>query len=204
MAGSTKQARVKKLPVVLTRDEVNRLLKQPNRRAPTGLRNYVMLAIMARAGLRVSELLALQAKHIDFEGEQIRVFDGKGGVDRTVPVEPWVIDAIKSWMTKREELRTKPKWMGTKNGPLFVTLRGQPLGDRYIREMVKRESQQAGIEKDVHPHTLRHSYASHLLKAGYNLEEVRRALGHAYLVTTQVYLHVEPSEFAAKIREKGF
>lgn len=194
----------RKLPVVLTQDELQRLLRQPNRRVPTGLRNYVMMLLMARGGLRVGEVLALQTKHVDLGAGLVRVYGGKGDVDRTIPVEPWVADALKAWLSRREELRQQRKttWRGGKSGAVFTTLQGEGLDDRYVRAMVKREAQAAGIEKDVHPHTLRHTYATQLLEDGLHVKEVQDLLGHAYLDTTAIYLHVNPVNLAEKIRAR--
>lgn len=193
----TRSARTKRLPVVLTRDEARRLLAQPNRRYPTGLRNYTMMAVMYRAGLRVSEVLALQPVHIDNRRLHIRVVDGKGGKDRTVPVEPWLIDAVQTWQKVRAGLPGDPQ-------SLFVTLKGEPINDRYVRAMVKREAVAAGIaDKDIHPHTLRHSFASELLEDGFTIREVQDLLGHSDLSTTMIYTHVNPVHMAEKMRRRA-
>lgn len=192
----TRSTRGKKLPVILTRDESRRLLAQPNRRYPTGLRNYTMMAVMYRAGLRVSELLALEPTHIDNRRHQVRVVDGKGGKDRTVPVEPWLIDTIQAWRKVRQGLPGGSQ-------ALFVTLKGEPLSDRYIRAMVKREATAAGITgKDVHPHTLRHAFASELLEDGFTIREVQELLGHSDVSTTMIYTHVNPIHMTEKMRRR--
>lgn len=180
--------RPKKLPEILTRDEIRRLLAKPNRRYPTGLRNYTILATLYRAGLRVSEALGIEAKHIDAKRNHIRV-TGKGDKDRIVPVEPWLVDALKTWDEKR----------GQKTKELFTTLQGKPLNDRYIRQMVAREAQAAGITKHVHPHMLRHTYASELLEEGFSIREVQELLGHADVSTTMIYTHVNPVVVAQKV-----
>lgn len=197
-------SRRNKLPEVLNRDEARRLLAQPNRRYPTGLRNYVMMAVMYRAGLRVSEVISLEPQHIDSRRCQIRVEGGKGDKDRTIPVEPWLIDAIKSWQTIRTQVLKKAGAQWKKTRSIFCTLKGAPLIDRYIRAMVKRESQAAGItDKDIHPHTLRHSYASELLEDGFTIREVQDLLGHADLSTTMIYTHVNPVHMADKVRNRA-
>jgi integrase/recombinase XerD len=187
--------RPKRLPVVLTPQETMRLLNQPNRKCPTGLRNYTIMAVMWRAGLRVSEAIALQPVHIDFKHGLIRVVEGKGKKDRTLYVDPFTIDVLQKWLEVRKSITSKHKH-------LFVTLQGEPLDDSYLRRMVKREAKQAGIEKDVHPHTLRHSFATDLLNDGFTLVEVQDALGHANLSTTQVYLHVNPVHMARRMQER--
>lgn len=196
-------SRRNKLPEILSRDEARRLLAQPNRRYPTGLRNYVMMAVMYRAGLRVAEVLDLEAHHIDARRSQIRVEGGKGDKDRTIPVEPWLIDAIKSWQTVRAQIQKScgDDWRKTKS--IFCTLKGAHLIDRYVRAMVKRESQAAGIDKDIHPHTLRHTFASELLEDGFTIREVQDLLGHADLSTTMIYTHVNPVHMAEKVRNRA-
>lgn len=188
-------SRPKKLPVVLTTEETKRLLAKPNRRYPTGLRNYTIMAVMYRAGLRVSEAISLEPQHIDSKRNQILVKGGKGDKDRTIPVEPWLIDTLNTWLAKRYQL---PKVC--KN--IFTTLQGEPLNDRYIRAMVKREAQAAGIDKDVHPHTLRHTYATELLEDGFTIREVQELMGHADISTTMIYTHVNPVHVAEKIARR--
>lgn len=196
-------SRRNKLPQVLNRDEAQRLLSQPNRRYPTGLRNYVMMAVMYRAGLRVAEIIGLEPQHIDARRSQIRVEGGKGDKDRTIPVEPWLIDAIKAWQSTRAQVQKKAGAQWKKTRSIFCTLKGGKLIDRYVRAMVKRESQAAGIEKDIHPHTLRHSYASELLEDGFTIREVQDLLGHADLSTTMIYTHVNPVHMAEKMRNRA-
>ncbi|MHB9146809.1 MAG: tyrosine-type recombinase/integrase [Symbiobacteriia bacterium] len=179
----------KRLPEVLTTDEVCSLLEKPNRRCPTGLRNYTILLLMYRAGLRVSEVLHLQPRDIDWKAGDVRVNEGKGKKDRVVPVEPWVLDALGAW----QEKRPASKWF-------FSTLDGEQLDDRYLRAMVKRLAKKARIEKDVHPHMLRHTYATQLLGEGLSIREVQDLLGHADVSTTMIYTHVNPVELRRKIR----
>jgi integrase/recombinase XerD len=191
------KTRAKRLPEILTKEEARQLLAQPNRRYPTGLRNYTMMAVMYRAGLRVSEVLALEPSHIDAKRLHIRVVGGKGDKDRTIPVEPWLIEAIARWQEVRKGLPGNSR-------AVFVTLKGESLDDRYVRAMVKREAVATGITKDIHPHTLRHSYASELLEDGLTIREVQDLLGHADVSTTMIYTHVNPVHMAEKIRRRAF
>lgn len=184
-----------KLPEVLTPEEARRLLAQPNRKCPTGLRNYALMAVMWRAGLRVSEAINLEISHVDFKNNMVRVVAGKGKKDRNLYVDTFLIDTLKAWHEKRRDIQTKHR-------NLFVTLDGEPLWDSYVRRMVKREAQQAGIAKDVHPHMLRHSFATHLLHEGFDLNDIRFSLGHKNLATTQIYLHVDPVHLADKMRRR--
>lgn len=187
----------KKLPDVLTRAEVRALLAQPNRRYPTGLRNYTMMLLMYRTGLRVSEVVSLQPHHIDRSREHITVKDGKGGKDRVVPIEPYVLSAVDAWLT------VKAKLPSAKGKPVFTTLRGGPLDTRYVRAMIDREAKAAGIDKHVHPHLLRHTYATELLDEGLTIREVQELLGHADVSTTMIYTHVNPVQLSAKIRARN-
>lgn len=183
--------RPRRLPEVLTAEEVKALLEQPNRRCPTGLRNYTMMLVMYRAGLRVSEVLNLQPRDVDWKAGDVRVNEGKGKKDRVVPLEPWVLDALRAWQEKRPVSR----WF-------FSTLDGQQLDDRYVRAMVKRLAKKAGIQKDVHPHMLRHTYATQLLNEGLSIREVQELLGHADVSTTMIYTHVNPVDLRRKIRAR--
>lgn len=186
--------RPNKLPEVLSVEEANELLKQPNRNCPTGLRNYSMMLLMYRAGLRVSEIVNLREQDIDWQQGDIKVVDGKGGRDRIIPMELWVVDALKQWRG------IKPKSM-----QFFCTLKGGKINDRYIREFVKRYGDKAGIKKSkgVHPHMLRHTFATELLGRGFNIREVQELLGHSDLSTTMIYTHVNPVEIRSKIRRRS-
>lgn len=186
--------RRKKLPETLTTEEANALLKQPNRKCPTGLRNYAIMLIMYRAGLRVSEVVNLQTRDIDWQQGDLKVIDGKGGKDRVVPLELWVLDTLKQWKG------AKPK----NSKSFFCTLKGEKLNDRYIREFVKRYGEKAVLNKSkgVHPHMLRHTFATELLGKGFNIREVQDLLGHSDLSTTMIYTHVNPVEIRTKIRQR--
>jgi site-specific recombinase XerD len=182
-------ARSKKLPTVLNTLEVQELLKQPNRKCPTGLRNYLVMLLMYRAGLRVSEVINLETKNINWQVGDLKVVDGKGSKDRVVPLETYVLDSLRKWKAERP-----------KGNKFFTTLKGEELNDRYIRTFVKRYAGKANIQKDVHPHTLRHTFATELLDQGFNISEVQDLLGHSDLSTTMIYTHVNPVTLREKIR----
>ena len=184
---------VRRLPKIISHEDVRKLLKEPNRKAPTGLRNYCMIVIMYRAGLRVSEVVGekgLLCNQIDFKNGQIRVI-GKGDKERLIPLEPWVMDTLEAWK------KIKPK--NTKY--FFCTLEGKPINRRYVNAMLERYSKRAGIEL-VNPHALRHTYATDLLEDSFNIREVQQVLGHAHLNTTMIYTHVNPTELRNKIRSR--
>lgn len=182
----------KRLPEVLTKEEALRLLSQPNKKAPTGLRNRLILQLMYRAGLRVGEIVALAPKDIDYQEGILRVFRGKGAKDRTLYLDEHTLDLLRLWEERRPG--------GSRY--LLCTLKGKALSDRYIRAMVRRYAQRAGLTKGVHPHMLRHSFATELLQENYNIREVQKLLGHSDLSTTMVYTHVFDSELRDKLRRR--
>jgi integrase/recombinase XerD len=184
----------KRLPLVLDKVEVERLLSTPNIQCPTGLRNRAWLEAMYGAGLRVSEVVALRPADIRWQTGIIEVHAGKGGKDRNVPITAATLGWLRAWGNRRPQGRR-----------FFCTLDGAPLAIRYIQAAVKRIAHKAGIENAarVSPHTLRHSYATMKLEAGFNLREVQELLGHASVATTQIYTHVRPKELAAKVQQRG-
>ena len=188
-----------KLPKILSRSEVERLLSVPNPRYPTGLRNRVMLQLFYRAGLRRQEVIDLTPADIDFENNLLYIQDSKGGKDRVVPFD----DETKDWLLKWKERRPESDYF-------FCTLPGKRLSPRYVLEMVYRCSEKSKVyvqngraKKKVHPHILRHTYATELLEEGFGIHEVQQLLGHSNITTTAVYAHVRPVKLAEKIRERG-
>ncbi len=219
MAGRGGTRRQRRLPRVLTDDELGALLRQPNPQTPTGLRNKAVLKVMAYGGLRVSEVVALSTKDLRRQDGRlfIEVRDGKGGVDRTVPLPDHAAETLETWLSRRKEL-------GVKHGPVFCTVSrgrnvhpvateegfgdemtetplapGGPLNPSYIRAMVTRLARHAGIEKQVSPHVLRHTAATRLLKADGNLRRVQEFLGHADVSTTQIYTEVLAADLAEAV-----
>lgn len=182
----------KRLPEILTREEALKLLSEPNKRTPTGLRNRLILQLMYRAGLRVGEIVALAPKDIDYQEGILRVFRGKGAKDRTLYLHEHTVDLLRLWEARRPQ--------GSRY--LFCTLQGKALSDRYIRAMVRRYGQRAGLTKRVHPHMLRHSFATELLQEGYNIREVQKLLGHSDLSSTMLYTHIFDSELRDKLRRR--
>lgn len=177
---------------VLTAIEVHSLLSKCSKRAPTGIRNKALIVMMYRAGLRVSEALALRVKDIDFNTGAVRVLRGKGNKARTCGVDQIALGVIDLWVKKRGELGIK----GT--SPLFCTLDGQPVQTAYVRNLLKRIARKAGIEKRCNPHSLRHSFASELRSEGTDIGIIARALGHSSIATTSRYLeHIAPTAVLA-------
>ena len=181
-------ARSKKLPTVLTEDEQARLLDQPNPRYPTGERNRTMLRLMLNTGLRLAEVTALKWRDLDLITGKLMVRQGKGAKGITLWVAEADIDRLRSWRERQAE-----KCAGTCEY-VFTTLQGKPLGHRYVQRMVKRYTAKAGIDKDVSPHTLRHTFATDLYRETSKIRLVQKALGHSDLSTTMVYTHIHDPE----------
>ncbi len=173
-----------KLPEVLTGEERLLLLRQPNPRAPTGLRNRCLMQVMLDAGLRASEALKLKVNDLDWMTGKLKVRQGKGKKDRILWLNPQALEVLRKWREKR------PQQMEL----LFTTLDGKPLSDRYLRAMVERYSAKADLSKDVHPHTLRHTFATDLYRETKNIRLVQKALGHSDLSTTMIYTHIVDDE----------
>lgn len=182
----------RKLPDILTDEEQKALLKQPNPRYLTGLRNLCLMRTMLDVGLRAREALNLTTRDVDWMSGKLFVRLGKGKKDRVVWLNEEGLDLLRKWKTKRP----------VQGELLFCTLKGGPIRDNYLREMVKRYSQKARIPKHVHPHTLRHTFASDLYRESKNIRLVQKALGHADLSTTMIYTHVVDEELEEAM--KGF
>ena len=174
----------KRLPNCLTEEEVDALLDAPDLTTPSGIRDKAMLETMYSSGLRVSELLMLEKGHVNLTKGVITVF-GKGAKERKVPIAEYAIDYIRKYIN---EVRNKSENKGSKY--LFLNKKGEPISRVYFFKQVKKYSELAGIETQVSPHTLRHSFATHLLNHGAQLRMVQGMLGHTNIATTQIYTHV--------------
>ncbi|MFB6273404.1 MAG: tyrosine-type recombinase/integrase [Salinibacter sp.] len=183
-----------RVPIVLNQSEQAALLSQPNPRYPTGERNRNLLQLMLDTGLRLSEALDLRWRDIDLNTGKLHVVQGKGAKDRILWLGEDNLEQLQHWRQRQAD------HIGHAPEPLFTTLDGKRLQGRYVQALVKRLAGRAGIEKDVSPHTLRHSFATDLLRETNNLELVRRALGHANLQTTQVYVHLTDQDLEAAMR----
>jgi tyrosine recombinase XerC len=179
----------RRLPSYLTSDEINRFLLAPDISKPVGQRDRAILELLYAAGLRVSELVHLKLSQIDMDTREIRVI-GKGSKERLVLMGKPAEEAIAAYLKEgRPKLSSK-----NKTDVVFINRYGQPLIERRIQKMVKQYAKQTGINKRVHPHTIRHTFATHLLDGGADLRVVQELLGHASLTTTQIYTHVSKSQ----------
>jgi integrase/recombinase XerD len=174
------------LPEVLTVDEVNRLLGAVSLDEPLVFRDRAMLELAYGAGLRVSEWIELGMQDLMLDDGVIRVF-GKGSKERLVPIGRSAIGAVGMYL---RELRPRLE-RGEGKGHLFLNARGKPLSRMGAWKILRKYVELAGIEKHVSPHTLRHSFATHLLEGGADLRAVQEMLGHADISTTQIYTHVD-------------
>ena len=174
----------KHLPNCLSEEEVEALLNAPDLTSPSGLRDKAMLETMYSSGLRVSELLKLGKGQVNLTKGIITVF-GKGAKERKVPIADYAIEYIKQYF---KEVRNKGK--NKESDYLFLSMQGKPLSRVYFFKQVKKYSELAGITTNVSPHTLRHSFATHLLNHGAQLRIVQGMLGHTNIATTQIYTHV--------------
>ena len=174
-----------RLPAVLTFEEVEALLEAPNTQTESGARDKAMLETMYACGLRVSELLALQIKDINAKARIITIAKGKGAKQRSVPITEFALEYLLLYI---DHYRRYNK--GKNKGSVFLNLRGEPLSRVYFFRQIKKYALEAGIDKPISPHTLRHCFATHLLEQGAELRVVSEMLGHAHLSTTQIYTHV--------------
>lgn len=174
-----------KLPHVLGADEVRRLLAQPDPRKPVGSRDQAMMELLYATGLRVSELVSLQTHQIDLQGDFLTV-RGKGSKVRLVPFGKWARESLVRYLGE-----IRPKLLKGRTSPyLFLTRSGKKLTRQGFWKLIRGRARSAGIEKRVTPHTLRHSFATHLLEGGADLRSVQSMLGHSDISTTQIYTHL--------------
>ena len=177
--------RSQRLPHVLTREEVAHLLAQPSGDAPPALRDRALLELMYACGLRASEAIGLQPRDVDLEAG-VLVARGKGAKERVVPVGSKAIAAVRAYLE-----HGRPKLVGLRDEPrLFVNLRGGGLTRQGLYKIVQRHAATAGLADRMSPHTLRHTFATHLLAGGCDLRSVQEMLGHADIATTQIYTHL--------------
>jgi integrase/recombinase XerD len=174
-----------RLPHVLSRDEVARLLDQPRGNSLGALRDRALLETMYACGLRASEVIGLELSELDLDGGVLRA-RGKGSKERIVPIGSTAVGALRTYLD-----RGRPRLVGLRDEPrVFVNLRGGPLSRQGLYKIVQRHAASAGLAHRMSPHTLRHSFATHLLSGGCDLRSLQEMLGHADIATTQIYTHL--------------
>jgi len=184
------------LPAVLSIEEVEALLESVDLSLPQGHRNRAILEVMYGCGLRVSELTHLRLSDLFFQEGFIRV-RGKGSKQRLVPMGRQAIRATEHWMAQRRVMTVAKAGADI----LFLNRRGAPLSREMVFLMVREQARCAGIAKTISPHTLRHSFASHLLENGADLRIIQQLLGHESILTTEIYTHLDAAKWQAAILE---
>ena len=174
--------RGQRLPKVLNRSEVQKLLAQPTGTEPTSLRDRALLELMYACGLRASEAIGMDLRDIDLDAGVLRA-RGKGPKERVVPIGKAAIEATRIYIERGRNQLLR----GRLEAKLFVNFRGEPLTRQGLYKIVRRHATTAGLEDRMSPHTLRHTFATHLLAGGCDLRSVQEMLGHADVATTQVY-----------------
>jgi len=186
---------LRKLPDILNRDEVLRLLNAPTGSKPNRIRDRAMLHTMYAAGLRVSELIDLDLSDVNLEEGFVSAL-GKGNKRRIVPIGAHARAAMVEYLAE-----VRPKWARPASRACFVTARGKAMTRQSFWSLVKKYARAAGITKPISPHKVRHSFATHLLTGGADLRSVQTMLGHADISTTQIYTHVS-GEHLRKMHER--
>lgn len=175
----------KRLPRVLTPEDVERLLGAPDQTTPSGLRDYAMLELLYATGIRVSELVSLKCDDLHVSGGFLRCM-GKGGKERIIPVGEYALHALHTYM----ELARPTFLRNGSDHALFLNHHGAQMSRQGFWKILKKYAREAKIRTEITPHTLRHSFATHLLERGADLRAVQEMLGHADISTTQIYTHV--------------
>jgi site-specific recombinase XerD len=184
-------------PEVLSEPEAIALIRACSPRAPTGIRNRALIAMLWRSGLRISEALALELRDVDLEQGTIRIRHGKGDKSRTVGVDEQTAALLARWLDRRRRLSPGAR------SPIFCTLHGGRLDSSYVRHLLPRLARRAGIDRRVHAHGLRHTYAAELAREKTPINVIRDALGHTSLAVTDRYLRdVAPTHVIDTIRAR--
>jgi len=185
----------KRLPSTLDVDQMKSLLEHTNQDTFIACRDRAIMELFYSSGLRLAELAALNLRDVDFADSLVYV-TGKGNKSRVVPVGNQAVSSLKNWLTKRDELDV------IEQAAIFITQQGRRLGVRSIQKRLSYWGKKQGISDQVHPHRLRHAFASHMLEASGDLRAVQELLGHADISTTQIYTHVD-FQHLAKVYDKA-
>lgn len=182
----------KKIPEVLTVNEVEALIRQPDSRTAQGIRDKAVLETLYATGMRVSELVNLKVDNVNFDVGFVRCI-GKGNKERIIPLGSKAVGCIKKYLAAGRK-----KFLGRKESEyLFISRLGKKISRQSFWKLVRKYTRQARIKKTIKPHTLRHSFATHLLERGADLRSVQEMLGHSDISTTQIYTHVNKERLKA-------
>jgi site-specific recombinase XerD len=193
-----KKPRAKELPKVLSKDEAAALLAMPNLNVPTGLRDRCMLQLMYRNGFRVTETCLFGVRDVNWSEQVIHLRPEitKGGKEAYAPFDDATGALLERWkFARREYAAGKPTF--------FTTLQGGPVDRRAVYKMVVRRARKAGIDRHIHPHMLRHTFATELLAEGVELRVVQELMRHSDIRTTTLYTHIASSQLADVIRRRA-
>lgn len=179
---------VRKIPHVLSQDEMTQLLQQPDTADELGLRDAAMLEFAYATGTRVSEILKITIKNLNFEQDFVMIVFGKGNKQRIVPFGSYAKKMVNKYLAESRPKLFKRKYSGE---ILFLSRNGRPLTRMAYWNILKRYVKESAIDKHVTPHTIRHSFATHLLDGGADLRAVQEMLGHSDISTTSIYLHLD-------------
>ncbi len=178
----------RRLPEVLSVDEVKQIVEAPDAQTPAGLRDRAILECLYATGMRVSELVALTRRQLIPEAGLVRIF-GKGSKERLVPVGKPALKVLERYMKSARPLFMRMR--KETEDRLFLNQRGGPISRMGVYNIVKKAARDAGVRKKVYPHIFRHSFATHLLEGGADLRDVQEMLGHVSILTTEIYTHVD-------------
>ena len=186
----------RRLPHTLSGEDIGKLLAQPDSSTPLGARDQAMLELLYATGLRVSELVTLEMRNVSFQGDYLTV-KGKGSKVRPVPFGRWARERLDAYIKQ-----ARPRLLKGKSSPfVFINRSGKHMTRQGFWKLIRHYTLTAGIDKRVTPHTLRHSFATHLLEGGADLRAVQAMLGHADISTTQIYTHVDGARLKKVHRE---
>ncbi len=186
-----------KLPTVLTIEEVNAIKDEADASIPEGVRNRAIIEVLYSCGLRISELTGLKFSDLFFDDGFIRV-EGKGSKQRLVPISPLVRKEVELYLAYRQQIEPQ---RGCQDF-VFLSKRGKPISRITVFHYVKQYAEMAGIQKNISPHTFRHTFATHLLERGANIRAIQQMLGHEKITTTEIYTHVDTSFLREEILGK--
>lgn len=185
----------KRLPQVLTVDEIDRILSVIDRSTPEGVRNHCIIEVLYSCGLRISELTGLLVSNLYLDEGFIRI-RGKGNKERLVPISQRAIDELRVWLDLRKHVEVRK---GYEDHVFVSKTRGKALSRISLFVFIQRYAAQAGISKEISPHTFRHSFATHLLQGGANLRAIQDMLGHENLSTTEIYMQVDTTHLREQL-----